>query len=115
MREHAGDTGPKQFVSASAGVADDAGDECCQPGKQPRQWVQVLVASAGCRGLPAGRAGPGALHPSDVAEEYSNPGEESKRGAANRRLGGHQRANYSYWHEHENAERDEAERGRTSE
>lgn len=101
--------------SAAAGVSHDASDERCQPGEQPWQRVQVLVTSACRRGPPAGRARPGPLHPSDVEKKYPNPSEEPKRGAADRRLGSHQCADDSYRRENENAERHEAERGRTSE
>ena len=100
--------------SAPAGVGNNAADEQRDPGNQPWQRVQVLIASACPCGLPAGRAWPGTLKPSDVEEKNADTAEESERGTADRGPRSHQPAGHSDRCENEYAERHEAERSSTS-
>jgi hypothetical protein len=101
-------------LSTAAGVSDYAPDEQRDPDKQPWQRVQVVIASAcRCR-LPAGRAWPGTLKPSDIEGKHTDTAEESERGTANRRPRGHQPTAHNDWCENEYTERHEAEGSSTS-
>jgi hypothetical protein len=66
-----------------------AADQQSDPDNQPWQRVQVLIASACPCGLPAGRARPGSLKPSDVKEKNADTTEESEGGTADRRPRSH--------------------------
>ena len=74
-------------------MSDDATDEHGDPDKQPWQRVQVLVAAARRGGVPAGRARPGALYPSDVEQKNASPAEKAECRATDRRPRRHERAN----------------------
>src|SRR6266849_4588230 len=90
--------------SGSAGVSDDAAAEHHEAGEQPGYGVQVLIASARGRGMPAGRARPGTLDPCDVQQESRGAGEQAERRAADRRPRRHQRAGRDDRHEQQYAE-----------
>jgi hypothetical protein len=105
---------PRRVSSTSASVGDNAAHEQGDPDEQPRQRVQVLIASTCPGGLPAGRTRTGTLKPSDVEEKDTATREESERGTADRRPRSHQPADQSNRPENEYTERHEPECSSTS-
>src|SRR5581483_12353983 len=71
--------------SAPARVSEEADDEEHGAGNEPRQRIEVLVAAARGRRLPAGGAGTFALHPRDVDEQHADAAQQAERGAASLR------------------------------
>jgi hypothetical protein len=81
----------------ASGQEDDSCDE-------PRQRVQVLDASRGCRVAPARRARPATLHPCDEKEQKPGAAKKAERGAAGRLTSGQEHGSDGSRNEHEWAE-----------